>query len=434
MTFNSWGRYPRSSQTTEMSLVWRNPESVASYLKAVGEKGVLPVGLGRSYGDVCLNNGGTLLRMHNLDKFIAFDRQTGVLRCEAGVSLEQILALAVPAGWFLPVTPGTKFVTVGGAIANDVHGKNHHGGGTFGCYVLEFELLRSDGSLVVCSPEKNISLYQATIGGLGLTGTILTAVVQLKKIDSPFIAMDSIKFESLEEFFDISGRTSDDYEYTVSWIDCLTPGSAGRGIFMGGNHTAAIGAKPLSMKAEIPLNLPELCLNPLSMKLFNQLYYNKQRQKSIRKIVHYDPFFYPLDAVLKWNRVYGKRGFLQFQCVMSKESFPNLFREVLSSSAGSFLAVLKEFGSKPSPGLLSFPQSGVTLALDFAFRGEETIKLLRRFESIVCEAGGRIYPAKDAVMAAESFEKFFPGLGEFTCKRDPAHTSSFWRRVTTSTQ
>jgi FAD/FMN-containing dehydrogenase len=430
MKFESWGRYPTVVHRAEYTPLSRCYTSLRGAIEREFLGGtLLPVGLGRSYGDVCLNHDSSLLRMHNLTRFISFSRSDGVVRCEAGMSLSDLLAFAVPRGWFLPVSPGTKFVTVGGAIANDVHGKNHHLCGTFGRYVNRFEILRSDGSVLDCSADKNTDIFRATIGGLGLTGTILWAEIQLKPITSPFIAIDSIKFSSLDEFFTISAETSQKYEYTVSWIDCISRGSEGRGIFMGGNHTSEIGKRPLPVTVTLPFQFPEICLNHYSMRLFNEVYYHRQRAKSVHKIVHYNPFFYPLDAVSHWNRAYGPRGFLQFQCVISRESFPELFTEVLRSGSGSFLAVLKEFGDSISPGIMSFPRQGVTLALDFPFRGDETLHLLRRLEHLVRAAGGRLYPAKDAVMEPESFTSFYPQSTDFAKHIDPRHSSSFWRRV-----
>lgn len=430
MKFESWGRYPSAIHNGEYVPVSRSHNTLRGAVqRELTGKSFLPVGLGRSYGDVCLNHGGSLLRMHNLNRFLSFAANGGIVRCEAGMSLADLLTFAVPRGWFLPVSPGTKFVTIGGAIANDVHGKNHHLGGTFGRYVTRLELLRSDGSILECSADQNSEIFRATIGGLGLTGTILWADIQLKAISSPFIGMDSIKFSSLEEFFQISAETSQKYEYTVSWIDCISHGSEGRGIFMGGNHTSQLGKKPLPLSVALPFQFPEICLNHYSMRLFNEVYYHRQRAKSVHKVVHYNPFFYPLDAVLHWNRAYGPRGFLQFQCVMSRESFPELFSEVLRSGSGSFLAVLKEFGDSLSPGMMSFPQPGVTLALDFPFRGDDTLRLLKRLEHLVRAAGGRLYPAKDAAMEPESFKSFYPQYAKFATHLDPCHSSSFWRRV-----
>lgn len=427
-TFSSWGRYPKVEQE-ERFLEWRHDP-----LPLPDEGSYLPVGQGRSYGDSCLNEGNTVLHNRMLNRFISFDMTTGVLHCESGVTLAQILDFAVPRGWFLPVTPGTKFVSVGGAIANDVHGKNHHVGGTFGCFVDEFELARSDGSRLTCSATENEGFYRATIGGLGLTGFILSAKVRLKSIRSPFIEMDSIKFKNLDHFFSLSEECSKRYEYTVSWLDCVSSGEKfGRGIFMGGNHSEKqLGERPYrsDRKLSVPLDLPSFAISRPTISIFNELYYNKQRRNLVSSTVSYEPFFYPLDAILNWNKLYGKQGFLQFQCVAPRPAITSLLEAIVASGGASFLAVLKEFGDVKSPGLLSFPKPGVTLALDFAFRGDSTVKLFAELDAIVRESGGRLYPAKDAQMSGESFRHYYPDLDEFLPYLDERASSSFWRRVT----
>ena len=411
-----------------------------------GAAKVLPFGQGRSYGDCCLNDGGEILSTERLDNFISFDRTTGVVRCEAGVGFDQLLSVIVPAGWFLPVTPGTEFVTLGGAIANDIHGKNHHRNGTFGCFVRSFELLRSDGSRLICSTHENSDLFSATIGGMGLTGLITWAEIQLIAIETAMIDMESIKFGSLDEFFEISATTDKRYVYTVSWLDCLSAGDGlGRGIFMGGNHLtweASRGHKITRCEDDrvvppilnVPIDFPEWALNRYSVRAFNTLYYGKQFKKQLRKPVHYRPFFYPLDAVNNWNRIYGRSGFVQFQCVVPKSdqraAMKELLAAIVASGQASFLAVLKEFGDVRSPGMMSFPQQGATLALDFAHRGESTNALLRRLEDITDAAGGRLYAAKDALMTAAHFTKHYPALEKFSQFIDPQFSSSFWRRVT----
>jgi FAD/FMN-containing dehydrogenase len=399
----------------------------------------LPYGQGRSYGDSCLNEGGVLLETKGLRRLMAFDTVSGVLRCEAGVTLADILDVAVPRGWFLPVTPGTKFVSIGGAIANDIHGKNHHVAGTFGRHVTQLELLRSDGSRTLCSPAQNAALYRATIGGLGLTGLVLWAEVQLKRVSGPFIAMESLKFRSLDEFFEISAASDRDFEYTMSFVDCLAAGKAsGRGLFMRGNHAwqkhiPGQGAAP-KQRAGLPLDLPEFALNGLTVRAFNWLLYHKQLAGKVTATVPYDPFFYPLDSIKDWNRMYGRRGFLQHQCVVphgaAKDALATIFARVRSSGQNSFLAVLKEFGELESPGMLSFPRPGVTLALDFPFRGDATLRLLESLDDIVVAAGGAVYPAKDARMSRRTFEASFPKLRHFQDFIDPRFSSSFWRRVT----
>ncbi len=432
----SWGRYPVVEPARVVPVYWRHevPE-LASF-----EVPVLPYAYGRSYGDSCLNEGGVVLDVSHLRRLLAFDEREGVLRCEAGVSLAEILEVIVPRGWFLPVTPGTKYVSVGGAIANDIHGKNHHRAGTFGRYVTCFELLRSNGERLLCSPTENRELFAATIGGLGLTGVILWAEFRLKPIANPLIEMERIRFASLEEFLTLSEQSDRDYEYTVSWVDCLIGGKdACRGIFMRGNHVPATsrtikqhGKLPLS----VPFDLPSQALNTFTVKAFNALYYRSQVSHVVRKVVHYEPFFYPLDSIKDWNRLYGRRGFLQYQCVVpfegGRESMRDLLERIRRSGQGSFLTVLKKFGAVPSPGLLSFPRPGLTLALDFAYHGWKTLQLLDELDGIVRQSGGAVYPAKDARMSAQSFQAYFPRWRELACYKDPKFSSSFWRRVTTT--
>jgi FAD/FMN-containing dehydrogenase len=404
----------------------------------------LPYGNGRSYGDSNLNPGGALLLAGQLDRFIYFDPSTGVLRAEAGVMLSTILTLVVPQGWFLPVTPGTQYVTLGGAVANDVHGKNHHVAGCFGNHVRGFELLRSDGSRRVCSPTEHADWFVATIGGLGLTGLITWVEIQLRRVANPYIDAESIRFRSLEEFFELSVESERDFEYTVSWIDCAFAGRRlGRGLFNRGNHAPAlvdVSQLPRSLPANLrqttlkmPVTPPVSLMNALSLKTLNTLYFNKQRQDVVRGLQHYRPFFYPLDAVLEWNRAYGPRGFYQYQCVIPPDKALPATRELLeviaASGMGSFLAVLKQFGSLPSPGMLSFPEPGVTLALDFPNAGPKLHGLFTALDRIVLDAQGRLYPAKDGRMPPKLFKAGYPRWQEFTSYMDPRFASGFWRRV-----
>jgi FAD/FMN-containing dehydrogenase len=433
MSCKSWGRYPKTFEVLK-SVAW----SIEPLPRDDGSK-LLPYGLGRSYGDVCLNDGGTLLATTALNHLLAFDEQAGLLRCEAGVSLDEALRFLVPRGWFLPTTPGTKFVTVGGAIANDVHGKNHHRAGTFGCHVTQFELLRSNGERLLCSNDRNPGWFAATIGGMGLPGLITWAEFKVRRIVTASIEMESIKFGNLDDFFHLARESDQDYEYTVSWQDCLARGtSLGRGIFMRGNHAKA-GVGTLTVHGNprigIPFDFPSFALNGLSIRTFNTLYYARLRLPVTKAVVHYNPFFYPLDSINNWNRIYGARGFFQYQFVVPFMSDQGAIREILRQIAdagqGSFLAVLKTFGDILSPGLLSFPRPGVTLALDFPNRGPETFRLFDRLDQVVLAAGGRIYPAKDARMSGSTFRACYPQWQEFVPYIDPAFSSSFWRRVTT---
>jgi FAD/FMN-containing dehydrogenase len=428
--YGSWGRYPKATPVAVYHTHWTDePLPSSSY-------SLLPYGNGRSYGDSCLNDGGVLLDMRGLDRMLGFDRSTGILHCESGVLLADILSLVVPMGYFLPVTPGTRFVTVGGAIANDVHGKNHHRRGTFGQHVLRLALRRSDRGVVLCSPTENAELFNATIGGLGLTGVILWAEIRLLSITNPGVDSETIRFANLDAFFDLSKESDRDYEYTVAWIDCLARGkSLGRGLFMRGNHAPPQERLPHPRRRTrtFPVDPPFPLVNAWSLRAFNSIYYRKQMALMHRNITHYEPFFYPLDGILHWNRLYGQRGFLQYQCVVppesAKESIRSLLEAIAAARGGSFLAVLKVFGNRSSPGLLSFPRPGTTLALDFPNQGRRTLDLLNQLDTIVASAGGAVYPAKDARMSGEHFRQYFPRWEEFQHHIDPRFSSSFWRRV-----
>ena len=398
---------------------------------------ILPYGKGRSYGDCCLNNGGTLLDASGLDRFMRFDPETGLLRCEAGVTLKTILELILPANWFLPVTPGTQFVTVGGAIANDVHGKNHHRAGSFGCHLQRLELLRSDIGTVVCSRECNQDLFEATIGGLGLTGVILWAEFQLKRICGPLIDCEKLRFETLEEFFELSASSDKECEYTVAWLDCMSSGSKrGRGILIRGNHST-IPIKNSGPPRAVPtlrgFHTSVSLIRRPTIRAFNWIYLHTQSgHHSTRSTVHYEKFFYPLDRVADWNRLYGRNGFLQYQFVVPyerREGVTEILDLLADSREACSLSVLKVFGEIESPGLLSFPRPGVTLALDFPFQGQSTLQLCAQFDQVVQKYGGAVYPAKDARMSARSFQRYFPRWMEFSSLIDPRFGSDFWRRV-----
>jgi FAD/FMN-containing dehydrogenase len=425
----SWGLYPRAHQKVI-------PVDDARRPLPMFDGTALPFGNGRSYGDSCLNPDGNLLHTRMLDRFIEFDPATGVLRCEAGATLTEILEIVVAQGWFLPVVPGTRHVTVGGAIANDVHGKNHHVAGTFGHHLRRFELLRSDGSRLECVPENADGMFEATIGGLGLTGVVVWAELQLKRIPGPWLEAESIRFGHLDEFFALSEKSARTHEYTVAWVDCLAKDRAlGRGHFLRANHAMQKGDKAPNRNARlsIPIQPPLSLVNRFSLSAFNWLYYHRQRTVRRRSTVHFNPYFFPLDGIRDWNRMYGPKGFLQHQCVLpptnARHAVAELLREISRSGHGSFLAVLKEFGSRPSLGMLSFPRPGTTLALDFPNTGPDVFALLDRLDNIVDDAGGAIYPAKDARMSGAHFRKAFPGWERFRAHIDPRFSSGFWRRA-----
>lgn len=429
-----WSRTPRTRMEVAHPAF---PDELAPLVAQRAElpHGVLAGGLRRSYSDGCINDGGALIEMAGLDRFIRFDRTSGLLEAEAGVSLAAILKLVIPAGFFLPVTPGTKFVTLGGAIANDVHGKNHHRAGTFGCWIRSLSLLRSDGSETTVTDDDASGLFAATIGGLGLTGIITRATLQLMRITSSNMAVEAIPFGNLAEFFALSAESDASHEYTVAWIDCLAKGDRlGRGIFTRARHASdgVLRVRPPGGPS-MPMDAPGFVLNRFSIAAFNEVYF-RLAGRARQATVSYDPFFYPLDAIGNWNRMYGPRGFYQYQSVVppavAAEVTAEMLRAISGARQGSFLAVLKTFGNLASPGLLSFPREGTTLALDFANRGGPTLSLLDRLDAIVREAGGRLYPAKDGRFRPAMFRAGYPALDQFTTHLDPGMSSTFWRRMT----
>jgi FAD/FMN-containing dehydrogenase len=432
---NAWGRL---SSDPHHVVPLSDRSSVGAHITAQSPS--LAHGMGRSYGDVCLNPGGTLWSTTGLNKYIDFDPATGWLTAEAGVLLQDIQQTFVPRGWMLPVTPGSQFVTLGGAIANDVHGKNHHVMGTLGEHVQALTLWRTDGTQMQLRRDTEAPMLQATIGGLGLTGVISQATVALRPVHSAWLDTETCPYRSLDEFFELADQSEAGWEYTVSWVDCLS-GRDVRGIFMRANHphseavqAAGLDASPRVNKARaVPLVPPISLINSLSLRAFNLAYFYTQKAKQGRHWQHYQPFFYPLDHVRDWNRIYGPRGFYQYQCVVPREgsraSVQALFDAIARDGQGSFLAVLKTFGARQSAGMLSFPMPGVTLALDFPNLGERTLALQNTLDAIVREAGGRLYPAKDARMPRDLFEAGYPALSEFSQYRDPGLSSAMSRRL-----
>lgn len=424
-TVHSWGRV-QPAKARLIAPGWSDGIDLAG-------QPLLPYGLGRSYGDSCLLDGGTMIDTRFLDRILAFDQDSGLLRAEAGISLDAILRFCVPKGWFLPTTPGTRQVTLGGAIANDVHGKNHHRAGCFGNHVPRFEILRSDGSHTTCSAGDD--LHAATIGGLGLTGLITWAELQLVPIGSAMLDAELIRFGGLGEFLEISEQSGAEWEHTVAWIDCLARGkSLGRGIFIRGNWAAEGKLEAHSPPgASIPIDFPGFTLNRFSIRAFNTLYHHRFLGKSKSSRQHYAPFFHPLDSIQGWSRIYGKRGFYQYQCVTPFEAgeapMAAMLEEIAASGQGSFLAVIKTFGDIPSPGMLSFPSPGITLALDFPNCGQRTLDLFDRLDAVNRDCGGRFYPAKDARMSRADFERSYPRLDEFRRHVDPGFDSDFWKRM-----
>lgn len=432
LSWQSWGNYPLAKDQAVTPLEWRQDP-----LPSSTDQKLLPRGLGRSYGDVCLNSHGVLLDTHHLNHFLAFDPVTGLLRAEAGISFEEILNVVVPQGWFLPVTPGTKHVTLGGAIANDIHGKNHHVAGTIGCHIRQLELRRSTGETLRCSESENKELFHATVGGLGLTGLITWAEFQLLPIKSSLIEEEALPFFSLKEFFAINDDSDKKFTYTVAWIDTTSSHKTVRGIFFRGNH-ASQAETPIPLRksspfVRVPLMAPSALLNPISMRAFNTSYVLAHRFKKGVHLRPYDPFFYPLDVVQDWNKLYGRPGFLQYQFVVPREAamdvVPHILHEAKRTQTVAFLSVLKTFGERRSPGILSFPRPGITMALDVRYRGQKTLETLNAFDEIILAHGGRLYPAKDARMSPETFRACYPEVTNFLPWIDPAFSSQFWRRV-----
>lgn len=429
MSYDSWGRNinaPRAACAAgEVT-----PDVLAS-------GSFLPFGNGRSYGDSCHNSRGRLIDSRDANRILGFDETRGELTCEAGTLLSDVLAYAIPRGYFLPVTPGTRFVTVGGAIANDVHGKNHHRRGTFGCHVARMTLLRSDGGPFECSPDANGTLFAATIGGMGLTGLITKATIRLMKVGSADVQQRTLRFDNLDAYFARCGEFDEAHEYAVAWIDQLAKGrKLGRGLLLGGDHLpgqAAPMPDATRQVLRVPFTPPVNLLNRYTLAAFNEVFFRKEKAGEATRTVPWQSYFYPLDSIGHWNRLYGPRGLFQHQSAYphanGHDTTVRLIECAQAHGHASFLTVLKKFGAVPSPGLLSFPRPGFTLTLDFANQGPATLRLLDALDDIVIAAGGAINPYKDARMSAAAFEASFPGWRRLEAQRDPAMMSDFWRRT-----
>ncbi|MFK8078787.1 MAG: FAD-dependent oxidoreductase [Granulosicoccus sp.] len=438
-TYRSWGM-PAAQHQAAIAPAWPGEaEDFARYTNtgdSAGANSFLAFGNGRSYGDSCLNSSGTLVHTRYLNKILDFDKVNGRLRAQPGVTMRDILSLVLPAGWCVPVSPGTSFVTLGGAVANDVHGKNHHARGSFGRHVRQLTLLRSSGEIFECSPDSHSELFRASIGGLGLTGLMLAIEISLIPVKGPLMDCLNIPFHGLDEFIELSKTYEATHEYTVAWLDCLSTGdNEARGIFTAANHSPIELAyrRTDTNRLSVPFNFPSIALNRLSISAFNSLYYYANARASRRQeTVPIDKLFYPLDAIGHWNRIYGVQGFYQFQFVVppdQRTALVEVMARIRRSGLGSFLAVLKIFGDSSSPGMLSFPRPGFCLALDFAYRRDTTERLLKELEAIVIAADGAIYPAKDRLMSAASFEASFPDVRKFMSHTDPACQSDYWQRV-----
>ncbi|MFT4153089.1 FAD-binding protein [Parafilimonas sp.] len=412
----NWGNYP-VIESNERSF------SFDDQLEHLVEESdhFIPRGNGRCYGDASLAE--ETISTLKYDKVLSFDTVNGILECQSGLTLDKILEIIVPKGWFLPVTPGTKFITVGGAVGSDVHGKNHHVDGSFSSHIMEMQLILADSSTIICSPEKNADLFEATCGGMGLTGLVTRVKFRLKKIETSYIKQKQIKAESLDDIIRLFEEYKD-YTYSVAWIDCLKKGKHfGRSILILGEHAKVedlpekLKSDPLKLpkkiKLNFPFNLPSFALNQFTVKAFNFLFYGKNFKKEIDNVVSYEPFFYPLDVMHNWNRMYGKRGFVQYQFVLplnSKQGLIEIVKKINERNMGSFLTVLKVFGQQES--IISFPKEGYTLALDFPVR-KGLFEFLDELDQVVLQYGGRLYMSKDARMKPEVLKAGYPELDTF---------------------
>ena len=413
---SGWGRYPLVDSYLQ------RPEKVSSLTKIIQtaeNKPVLARGAGRSYGDAAICPSCTILT-ERLNRMLAFDEESGILACEAGVTIKEIVEIFSPRGWFLAVTPGTKFVTVGGAIAFDVHGKNHYRDGSFSRHVCNLKLMLASGEVVQCSSQKNSDLFWATVGGMGLTGIIMEVEIALRPIQTAYIKAKSIKAKNLDETLALFEEYEPQSQYSVAWIDCLASGqSLGRSRLSFGSHAAIADlnqeqqAAPLKLKPKpsykVPFDFPAGLLNRYTMSCFNALYYHLQGSGQVQSVVDYDSFFYPLDFLWDWNRLYGKRGFIQYQCVfpteVSREALVQVLQLCAQKGCGTFLAVLKRLGFQQ--GWLSFPMPGYTLALDMPVE-PGLWRFLAQLDRLVIEYGGRVYLAKDARLSPEAFRSMYP--------------------------
>lgn len=413
---SNWGNYPVISCEEQ---AFTQEDQLQNIIHR--HSGTIARGNGRCYGDASL--GIHSISTLKYDKILAFDDDNGLFECQSGITLDQILDVIVPKGWFLPVTPGTKYITIGGAVASDVHGKNHHVEGSFSNHIIDMDVINGEGQTLTCSPAQDPDLFWATCGGMGLTGVITRVKFRLKAINTAYIKQKQIKARNLDEVIRLFDEYKD-YTYSMAWIDCLKKGDAfGRSILIVGEHATPedLDAKrrqaPLSLPAKkklsVPFNLPSFILNTFSVKAFNWLYYNKNIRREMNNVVPYEPFFYPLDAILHWNRGYGKAGFVQYQFVLplaQKEGLATILRRISDKGWGSFLAVLKVFG--PQDSLISFPMEGYTLALDFPVR-KGLFPFLDELDELVLQFGGRIYLSKDARMKQEIFWQSYPGATRF---------------------
>lgn len=436
-----WGRFPLCE-----SEVYR-PEKLAELAAVVAANSskLIARGAGRAYGDAALNADNRVLDLQRLNRMLEFDAESGILRCESGVTLDEIISVFLPRGFFPPVVPGTRFVTLGGSIAADVHGKTHHRDSSLATHVLWFDLMLASGEVRRCSREENSDLFWATVGGMGLTGVILEVATRLRRVESAYIEGELIRVANVDEAIEKFEATDRKYEGSVAWIDCLSSkGALGRSVLNVGNFAARDALPPRlrtdpllvrdKTRAAVPFNLPNFTLNPLTVRAFNQAYFMIHRAQA-HMVTGYGPFFFPLDAIRDWNRIYGKRGFVQYQCVWplseSRAGLVEVLEAISGSGRASFLAVLKKFGQQE--GMLSFPMPGYTLALDFPVT-DGLLEFLDRLDDMVAKRGGRVYLAKDARMKSETMRAMYPKFAQWQAakaKADPNNhfSSTLSRRL-----
>jgi decaprenylphospho-beta-D-ribofuranose 2-oxidase len=412
----NWGKYPAvESDEENFTFAEQLKELIAK------DQSFIARGNGRCYGDASL--AGRTISTLKYDKILSFDSSKGIFECQSGITLDQILKVIIPKGWFLPVTPGTKFITIGGAVASDVHGKNHHVDGSFSNYIAELDVILVNNQIITCSPAEYTDLFEATCGGMGLTGVITRVKFALKKIETSFIRQKQVRADSLEELISLIEKYNQ-YTYSVAWIDCFKKGKHfGRSKLILGEHAELKDLNdqqkkdplisPRKIQVTFPFTLPYWVLNTFTVQMFNFLYFIKNFKKEVNTVVAYEPFFYPLDAILHWNRLYGKRGFIQYQFVIpldAKIGLIEILKRISDERLGSFLTVLKVFGKQES--LISFPKEGYTLALDFPLR-KGLLGFLDELDQIVIKYGGRLYMSKDARMKPEVLKNGYPELEKF---------------------
>ena len=440
---SGWGRHP-----IERCEVYRpeRREQLASLIAHAPQPNLTARGLGRSYGDASLNTEGAVVLTERFGCLLGFDEETAVLHCEASVSLAEIIETFLPRGYFFPVTPGTQFITIGGAIAADVHGKNHHHSGSMSAWLLDFRLMTASGEVLDCSRERHANVFWATVGAMGLTGVILDARIRLQPVETSHMNTEHEQLRNVDELLERSADNESDYAYSVAWIDCLSRGRAlGRSVLLRANHAplvdlpAKLRDRPLELPSprtpRVPFTLPNFALSRPSMRLFNEAYYRTHPTRHF--VSDCRSYFYPLDSIRDWNRGYGSRGVVQYQCLLpqavAREGLIEILERLSSSGFGSFLAVLKSMGPA-SGGLLSFPYRGQTLALDLPFSGDSLRKLTAELDEIVLRFGGRVYLAKDSCLEPETFAQMYPEAEAFRALRasvDPNQrfSSSLARRV-----